>query len=160
MDRKRHAVLGKVCLIFLLLFSLNACAQNKLAVSGNSTANSKNNSALVPQPQYLDFIDILVPSELEVNPSASFLFRTPELTSGVLALKGPVDPESLTTFFVSNMPKDHWKLISIFKSPKTLMLFRKDTRWCVINIFDDEYDTFVEIWVSPKNGDMASSLQK
>ena len=40
-------------------------------------------------------------------------------------------------------------MISAFKSPRTMMLFQKQTRWCVINITEGQFSTQVEIWVAP-----------
>ena len=55
------------------------------------------------------------------------------------------------TFFEVNMAKDNWQLVSLFRAPRMLMLYRKDARWCVINIFEKEfYQTrgrlFLEGW--------------
>lgn len=157
---KKHAQVWKICFVVLLLFSLNACAHNQISASGENSAASKGSPKAEPQPSYLDFIDILVPSELKVNRDASFIFRTSDLTAGVLAFRGRVDAESLAAFFENNMPNDNWSLISTFKSPKTLMLFKKDTRWCVINIFDGDFYTHAEIWVSPNNHELSSGLLK
>ncbi len=143
----------------VILFSMCACTHNISAVK--STENKKTDGEKSePQPQYLDFGDILIPSELKVNTETSFVFRTSDLTAGVLALKGRVTPVSLVAFFEANMPKDNWQLISSFKSPRMLLLYRKDARWCVINIFERDFYTNAEIWVSPTIGEMGSGLFK
>lgn len=156
----RYAMPGRVCLVFIMLVSLFACANNQLAFNGKPVTERAQNAKEAPEPQYLDFGDILIPSELKINTSTSFIFRTSDLTAGVLDLKGRVDSMSLVEFFETNMQKDNWKFISTFKSPKTLMLFRKDTRWCVINVFDGDFYTHAEVWVSPTIGDEASGLLK
>jgi hypothetical protein len=101
------------------------------------------------QPLYYDFGDILIPRELKVVKDSSFVFRTPGLSAGVLALKGNVEVNSLITFFESNMAKDNWTPVSSFKSPRSMLLFQKENRWCVINITDESFSTYVEIWVAP-----------
>ena len=102
-----------------------------------------------PVPLYYDFGDVLVPQELKVDRKSSFVFQTPGLAAGVLALKGRVEPDSLIGFFQNNMVKDNWRLVSSFKSMRTIMLFQKENRWCVINITEEEFNTYVEIWVAP-----------
>jgi hypothetical protein len=47
------------------------------------------------------------------------------------------------------MVKDDWKNISSFKSERTMLLFQKANRWCVMNITDERFNTYVEIWVAP-----------
>jgi hypothetical protein len=101
------------------------------------------------QPLYYDFGDILIPRELKVVKDSSFVFRTPGLSAGVLALKGNVEVNSLITFFETNMAKDNWTPVSSFKSPRSMLLFQKENRWCVINITDESFSTYVEIWVAP-----------
>jgi len=58
------------------------------------------------------------------------------------------------------MAKDNWQIVGTFKSPRTLLLFQKENRWCVINITDGRFDTLVEIWVAPFSGQSESGLLK
>lgn len=111
-------------------------------------------------PLYRDFGDVLIPSEMEPDIASSFVYTTSGLTVGVMNVKGRVDTESLIAFFQSNMAKDNWKLISFFKSPKTLMLFRKETRWSAISITEGFYYTYAEIWVAPTVGTSDPGLLK
>ena len=113
-----------------------------------------------PAPLYYDFGDVLVPSELKVDKDSSFVFRTPGLSAGVLALKGRVEINSLITFFESNMAKDNWRAVSSFKSPRSMLLYQKENRWCVISITDRGLRTRVEIWVSPTIGNIEEGLLK
>jgi hypothetical protein len=78
----------------------------------------------------------------------------------VLALKGRVDINSLITFFENNMAKDNWRAVSSFKSPRSMLLYQKENRWCVISITDKGYTTHVEIWVSPTIGEVEGGLLK
>ena len=77
-----------------------------------------------------------------------------------MVLKGAVELGSLIDFFENNMARDNWRAVSTFKSPRTLLLFQKENRWCVINITDDKYSTHVEIWVAPTVGSDDSGLLK
>ncbi len=102
-------------------------------------------------PLYHDFGDVLTPRELKVDREESFIYKTPGFSAGVLTLEGRVDRNSLIAFYENNMPKDNWRLVSSFKSPRTMMLYHKENRWCVINISENGLynNTLVEVWVSP-----------
>ena len=100
-------------------------------------------------PLYYDFGDVLVPREMKLQKDKTFVFRTPGLTAGVLVFKGRVEINSLIAFFETNMIKDNWTPISSFKSPRTFMLYKKENRWCVISITENEFSTSAEIWVTP-----------
>ncbi len=130
--------------IAVLMLAFSGCAGSRVQ-KGESAAEPDKG----PVPLYYDFGDVLVPSELKVDKDASFVFRTPGFSAGVLALKGRVEVNSLIDFFYNNMAKDNWKMVSYFKSRRTIMLFNKENRWCVINITEGDFNTFTEIWVSP-----------
>ena len=102
-----------------------------------------------PVPLYYDFGDVLIPSELKVNKKSSFVFRTANFSAGVVSLKGRVEVSSLLVFFSNNMQKDNWKEIASFKSPRSVIMYEKTNRYCVINISEKDYYTYVEIWVAP-----------
>jgi hypothetical protein len=135
------------------------------ATAETDTSKGETSQAAVQKDQgsapiYRDFGDVLVPSEMEPDADASFIYTTSGLTVGVMTVKGRVETDSLIVFFQNNMAKDNWKLISYFKSPKTLMLFRKETRWSAINITEGVYYTYAEIWVAPTVGDIDTGLLK
>ncbi len=98
---------------------------------------------------HFDFEDILVPRELKIVNDKSFVVSTPGYRSGVLTLKGMVEPSSLFQFFSTNMKKDNWQVVSQIKSPGIIiMVFQKASKCAVITIRDD-FTTNVEIGVAP-----------
>jgi len=145
--RQKRTVLcciGVVAAFFLLMTGCSGL-QSK-GEGSESAAMQKEKEAA---PIYYDFGDVLIPKELKIIKKSSFVFRTPGLSAGVLSLKGGVEVSSLIAFFETNMAKDNWNLVSSFKSPRTIFLFQKENRWCVINITDSDFRTHVEIWVAP-----------
>jgi len=144
--------------IVTLMLMLGGCAAKRVNTEAPPGAESAVEKG--PTPLYYDFGDVLVPSELEVDKDGSFVFRTPGFSAGVLSLKGRVEINSLIDFFNSNMAKDNWRLVSSFKSRRTIMLFHKENRWCVINITEKEFYTYAEIWVSPTISEGETGLLK
>jgi hypothetical protein len=100
-------------------------------------------------PIYHDFEDVLVPSELKVDRKKSFVHHAPEFRAGVLVLTGRVEINSIVRFFENNMAKDNWRLVTSFRAPRTMMIFEKPNRDCIINITEKQFKTEVEIWVAP-----------
>ena len=140
------------------------------AVGGCSSLTRKDNQATAPSSgeqasggvpaRYYDFGDVLVPKELKVDKKSSFIYQTDGFSAGVLVLKGRIETSSLISFFENNMAKDNWKAISTFKSERTMLLFQKANRWCVMNITDETFNTYVEIWVAPTAEDINAGLLK
>ena len=145
---------------FLILFSGCSGTQIKADTSPAAATESATKMEKGPTPLYYDFGDVLIPSELKVDRNASFVFRTPGFSAGVLSLKGRVEINSLIKFFDANMVKDNWRLVSSFKSRRTIMLFHKGNRWCVINITEKNYYTYAEVWVSPATTEHEAGLLK
>ncbi len=129
-----------------------------------STSKDPQQSQASPQndkmPVYYDFGDVLVPSELKLIKKESFVYLSSGVTSGVLSLKGRVDVNSMVIFFENNMAKDNWRMLGSFRSPKTIMLFQKENRWCIISIKDETFNAYVEIWVAPHLSGVDTGMNK
>lgn len=149
-DLKRLRVLVGISALLFVFAVVAGCAKPK---SNTTTPEEAEYAATepddTPTPLYYDFDDVLIPSELKTDKKRSFVYHTDEFTAGVLVLTGRVEINSLISFFDSNMAKDNWRLMSSFKSPRTILFFTKANRSCIINITEQRFNTEVEIWVAP-----------
>ncbi len=141
----------------LLLFTGCSTFKSKKAPSTSPTG-----SRVAPQAKdiYLDFGDILLPRQLKVDRGDSFVFSTSGFTAGLLSLNGRVEVNSLIAYFENKMPVDGWQLISAIKSSRSMLLFKKQARWCVISISEGSLSTGVKIWVAPTMGGEDPGLLK
>ena len=155
MKRFRRGVVN-ISLIVGLILLLATCASTQKTNEGAKAQNKEQKQV----PLYYDFEDVLVPRDLKLNTKNSFVYQASGLAAGVLVFAGKVERNSLIRFFENNMAKDNWQTVSSFKSPRTLLLYQKDNRWCVINITDAQWDTLVEIWVAPYSGNYDTGLLK
>ena len=142
--------MGIAAAIFILI---SGCAHfNKQEDSETASTDS----AGLASPIYYDFGDVRLPEELKVVKDDSFVYKTPGFSAGVLVLEGRVEIYSLISFFENSMSNDQWTFVSSFKSTRTIMIFRKIDRHCVINITDRQFSTLVEIWVAPTRGEASA----
>jgi len=149
-DTRRFRVLVVVSALILMFTISLGCAHLKAASkSSEKPASTVKKKDKAPAPLYYDFGDVLVPAELKVVKKKSFVYHAPDFTAGVLVLTGRVEMNSLIRFFDNNMAKDNWRLVSSFKSPRTIMFFNKPNRGCIINITEKQFKSEVEIWVAP-----------
>ncbi|MDD4275293.1 MAG: hypothetical protein PHG14_16400, partial [Desulfobacter postgatei] len=99
---------------------------------------------------YHDFEDVLVPEGLTIIKNRTVVVSTPGFRSGLLTLKGRVEPNSLYQFFSMSMEKDNWTVLSRIKALETtIMVFQKATRCAVITIREEQIYTYVEIGIAP-----------
>ncbi|MDM8516312.1 hypothetical protein QUF76_08950 [Desulfobacterales bacterium HSG16] len=160
MTRMMHGRSILICIaIAALFFMVTGCSVSQFR-GRNYSSSSTAQKAKKPSPVYYDFGDVLIPSELKLDKKSCFTYQTPGFSAGVLSLKGRVDIKSLISFFENNMARDNWQIVSSFKSPRTMMLFHKESRWCVISINEKEFNTYTEIWVSPTATDTEEGLMK
>ena len=146
-DAKKRLYPAILIFMITVVFAVGGCSSVSKK-DKKATAPASKASAAVPA-RYYDFGDVLVPKELKVDKKSSFVYETSGFSAGVLVLKGRVETSSLISFFERNMVNDNWKSISSFKSERTMLLFQKAQRWCVITIVDGTYNTNVKIWVAP-----------
>ena len=148
--RKTWVLVGILAVLCMLTMSVGCASLQSESVSADEGEPEATFAAEeTPGPLYYDFGDVLVPVELTIDKKKSFVYHAPGFTAGVLALTGRVDVNSLIRFFENNMAKDNWKLVSAFKSPRTIMFFNKPNRSCIINITEGSFSSQVEIWVAP-----------
>jgi hypothetical protein len=145
MNRSHHrktmgifALIASVSLIFIA-----GCAEMSGGRDG-FPGQTRNREKL---PAYHDFNDVLIPPGYKLDKKSTFVFQTPGFSAGVLVFRGKIRLSPLIRFFNENMGEDNWRLISSFKSPRTLLIYNKENRWCVINISTG--DSKVEIWLAP-----------
>ena len=157
-DAQRRLYLATLVFMIAVVFSAGGCSSLTKKDDKATAPASKTSRAVAAQ--YYDFGDVLVPKELKVDKKSSFIYQTSGFSAGVLVLKGRIETSSLISFFETNMAKDNWNIISSFKSERTMLLFQKTHRWCVMNITDEVFNTYVEIWVAPTTKDSQTGLLK
>ena len=158
--RRWMAFCGGLALVVVFLMSTGCASLRKDATGLEEPEPKVTKEAEEPEPLYYDFEDVLVPIELKVDKKKSFVYHAPGFTAGILALSGRTEINSLIRFFENNMAKDNWRLVSSFKSPRTIMFFNKANRSCIINITEKSFKTDVEIWVAPSVEGTESTLLK
>lgn len=157
--RQRKKILAFIGIGAVFFLIISGCSGVKSKKSGSeSQATTPKEEG--PSPLYYDFGDVLIPNELKVDKKESFVYKTPGFSAGVLALSGRVAISTLIAFFENNMQKDNWRAISSFKSPRTVMLFQKESRWCIINMSEKDFKTYVEVWVAPTINEAEAGLLK
>lgn len=137
-------------LIALSFVALAACSPKQVSPGDPDDQAMHETRHTESASYYYDFDDILVPRAMTLQPRQSFVMETPQVKAGLLTFKGRVDAVSLTSFFINNMLKDGWKLSSSFKYRRTVLVFTKPDRDCIINILDERFNTLLEIWITPK----------
>lgn len=102
--------------------------------------------------RFLDFNDIPIPPELDVQSKDSYVFQSGQVKMGFLTLRGRVNSNSVMDFFISALPSQGWRLKGQFRYNRSLLIFDKPDKTCVILMNEKTYYTYVNIYVSPVVG--------
>jgi len=148
---KSNRVLMRVFLHMLVFIFISGCATQTLSekVTPLEEPQQPEESEKTAISLYYDFQDVPVPKELEIKKEKSFVFQTTESTTGLLSFSGNVESNSLINFFSNKMPEDGWRFLSSFKSPKNILFFQKENRFCIITIISKTFTTDLEILITP-----------
>ncbi|MEJ5347139.1 MAG: hypothetical protein WHS46_00430 [Desulfosoma sp.] len=162
MQRKARKISGLLGLVVLVL-SLGGCAWFNTQTSSSPTPGSTpatTASAPTVTPSYYDFPDIPIPSELSLVTKESTVFQGGGVKGGMLTLKGRVEPGSVVNFFMVAMARENWKHRGDVRYRKSVLLFEKPDRFCIINIRESTYNTYVEVYVVPTMAEHRSGTMK
>ncbi len=151
------------CYLFLAVVAITLAACSSMNSTSSSSGSDSADKAGSPT-LYRDFDDILLPSEMKIDPKRTYIIEGSGLTTGILTVKGWVDRDSLITFFKSAMQREKWQEIASFKSPSadtsSILVFQKINRTAVISIHEEMIYTYVEIAVAPSAKGIDGALFK
>ncbi|MBG0790596.1 MAG: hypothetical protein H0S80_08890 [Desulfovibrionaceae bacterium] len=131
--------------IFIALAFAGMLAACTTTGSGSTTTDTgQSDSAQYQEPNYyLDFDDIMLPKEIDYVNDGSYRLDNAKFKASIMKFKGRVKILELVQFFINNMTKDNWTLVSNNKASDSHILnFEKFNKSCVIQI-DDKFATSV-----------------
>ncbi len=85
-------------------------------------------------------------------PKATYVFQGPKTKAGVLVYRGRVDGKSVVDFFQTAMPRENWQFKGGFRTKRSVLVFEKPDKICLIAIYEDLYYTYVEVYLTPVGG--------
>lgn len=146
-----NKALMAIFLNMLVFIFISGCATQTLSEKATPLEESQlpEESREKTISLYYDFKDVPVPKELKLEKDKSFVFQTTEFTTGILTFSGKVESDSLISYFINKMPNDGWRFLSSLKSPKNILFFMKEKRFCIITIISRAFTTDLEILITP-----------
>jgi len=125
----------KYLLPLLLVGGLAACTTTS---TSSSKGTEQPAAAEYQEPDYyLDFDDIMIPKEIDYLNDGSYKLDNTKFRASIMKFKGRVEIPELVQYFINNMTKDNWTLVSNNKASSVQFLtFEKYNKSCVIEIDD------------------------
>ncbi|MEJ5366508.1 MAG: hypothetical protein WHS86_15545 [Desulfosoma sp.] len=148
--RRRWLSAGRLMMAGAFMVSLGGCAWFNTSPSpGTGSAAQPAATTAAATPSFYDFQDIPIPSELSLVTKESTVFQGGAVKGGMLTFKGRVEPSSVVNFFMVALARENWKHRGDIRYRKSVLLFEKPDRFCIISIRESSYYTYVELYVVP-----------
>jgi len=126
----------KTLVIMFLLMLFAACTTTGGKGAEADPAGGTQAAQQAPD-YYYDFDDILIPKEISYQNNDSYKLDNSKFRAAIMKFKGRVEVLELVQYFVNNMSKDNWKLLSNNKTGTLSVLsFEKYNKSCVIQVED------------------------
>lgn len=126
----------KALLPLLLVGLLAACTATRSTTPSDNSGQPAQTQYQEPD-YYLDFDDIMIPKEISYVNDQSYKLDNSKFRAAIMRFKGRVEILELVQYFLNNMAKDNWKLVSNNKAASVHVLnFEKFNKSCVIQIDD------------------------
>jgi uncharacterized lipoprotein YajG len=125
-------------LVLVTLLALFAGCASMQSSSSTSPESDTNAQANYQEPDYyLDFDDIMIPKEIDYNAKESYKLDNAKFRASIMRFSGRVKVTELIQYFLNNMTKDNWTLVSNNKASTIHVLnFEKFNKSCVIQVED------------------------
>ncbi len=148
--RQKFMAAGRLMTVSALMLFLGGCAWfNTSTSSGAGSSSAPATTTAAAAPSFYDFQDIPIPSELSLVTKESTVFQGGAVKGGMLTFKGRVEPSSVVNFFMVALARENWKHRGDIRYRKSVLLFEKPDRFCIISIRESTYHTYVELYVVP-----------
>lgn len=155
MNDRKHFTLMIWFAVAMTVVALSGCSSTGQSAPPNPVSAPSSSTpggtppATTPRPMFYDFGDIPVPTELEIVQNESYVFQSGPFKAGLMTFKGRVDINSVINFFQMALPREGWKTKGGFRYRRSVLIFEKQDKTCVINLYTKLYYTYVEVYVAP-----------
>ncbi len=129
----------KLLVYFLLIMGgivlLGGCSNTLF--SGSDSGSTMGN---VPPPiskSIVDYPDIELPSDMDLDNDESMAIRTDSFMGGILSFSGRIEMQSLKDFIIASMKRNKWKVVGEASSETIMLAFTKPNKTCMVVIDED-----------------------
>ena len=142
-----------------MLFVLLLMAALALAGCAELFSSSSSSQEGTAEVYYADFPDVPIPSEMELRAGSSQVSKSAGGgVFGYLEFSGSAAWDSLVNACASNLTRDGWSVMGLFRGERSLIVADKMDRVCVISVVDGFPSTTMHVWVTDKTNGFIAPL--
>jgi len=127
------------------------CARSAATTTG--TAEGEEGQELIagiPLAANFRITDIPIPAEFEFDRDNSFVFQNSMIDVGRIRYNGKQDITDVAQFYLDEMPRYNWTLVSVSELRTITLYFEKEDKSCQVLLMPKVRGTLVDISFFPK----------
>lgn len=142
--------LAFIIVLCMLVPIVAGCATSRAATTEEPTSGGNISSGLPLAPDFR-IPDIPVPAGFEFDRVASFVFQNSVLDVGKIQYAGNSPINDVAQFYLDEMPRYHWKILSVAEHQTITMFFDKENKSCQVMLTPKTIrGTIIQISFYPK----------
>ena len=126
------------------------CARTTASTAGTETGEGQAVMTGIPLAPDFRIADIPVPADFQFQRDDSFVFQNALLDVGRMQYSGKADIGDVAQFFLDEMPRYNWTLLSVSELRTITMFFDKEDKSCQVLLSPKVRGTQIEITFFPK----------
>lgn len=130
------------------LMAMQGCSGSSLSIPNPFEPDPPSN---VNEVYYGEFPSVPIPKDMSEVAKYTAVMQAPDGSkTGLQIFEGRLDRQSLVTAMVHNMNRQGWQLRSIFRAQRSILLFDKGDRNCIVAVTDSSNLATMEVWVAAR----------
>ena len=130
------------------LVAMQGCSGSSLSIPNPFEPDPPSN---VNEVYYGEFPSVPIPKDMTEVAKYTAVMQSPDgAKTGLQVFEGRIDRQSLVTAMVHNMNRQGWQLRSIFRAQRSILLFEKGDRNCIVAVTDSSNLATMEVWVASR----------
>ncbi len=144
--RQKLAFMVLICALVPIAFG---CARGRATTTAESDGTAEVSTGIPLAPDFrID--DIPVPAGFEFDRKNSFVFQNNKIDVGKIQYAGGEEIGAVGQFYLDEMPRYNWSLITVTEHATIVMFFEKPTKHCTVLLTPKTRGTLIQISFNPK----------
>ncbi|MGB1547616.1 MAG: hypothetical protein ACPHIA_03665 [Alphaproteobacteria bacterium] len=125
---------GKVFFAIATFGLLFAACTNTATLTPSSRTTTETGLPAAPTPSFAQFSDIPIPGQASMDVERTLILGGAGAWTGRLVIRTPETASTMYDFYLEEMPKFGWQLLTVVRTAQSLQTYRMGDRFATVQI--------------------------
>ncbi|MCE2510051.1 MAG: hypothetical protein J4G10_03600 [Alphaproteobacteria bacterium] len=121
-------------MIAAILGPLLAACMNTATLTPSSRTTTETGLPTTPKPSFAQFTDIPIPGQATMDVERTLILGSSSGWTGRLVMRTPEMSSTMYDFYLEEMPKFGWQLLTVVRTAQSLQTYRMGDRFATVQI--------------------------